>query len=90
MNVRQPIQIISLLVVIALGSAIAACASGQREGGRGRMQGPPPEAIEACSGKSEGDGVTFDGPRGESLSGTCQMVDDQLVAVPEGHASRHQ
>ncbi len=50
-----------------------------------RNQGPPPEAIEACQDKSEGDVVSFSGRRGESVSATCQTIGDILVAVPEGH-----
>lgn len=59
------------------------------EGGtRGRKQGPPPEAVEACKDKQEGDTVSFKGRRGESVSATCQTIEDQLVAVPEGHEPR--
>ena len=43
---------------------------------------PPPEAIKACEGKSEGDTVSFEGRRGETLEGICTMIDDQLVAAP--------
>ena len=52
-------------------------------GGNGRQQGPPPEAIEACEGKSVGDSVTFTDPRGGSHEGTCQEIDGQLAAAPE-------
>ena len=52
-------------------------------GGKGRQQGPPPEAIAACEGKSVGDSVTFTDPRGGSHEGTCQEIDGQLAAAPE-------
>ena len=52
-------------------------------GGKGRQQGPPPEAIAACEGKNVGDSVEFTGPRGESLEGTCQEIDGQLAAAPD-------
>ena len=50
---------------------------------QGRPNGPPPEAIEACENKSEGDTVSFETRRGDSVEGTCEMVEEQLVAVPE-------
>ncbi|MGZ3183642.1 MAG: hypothetical protein ACXU8N_14490 [Telluria sp.] len=37
-------------------------------------RGPPPEAIEACKGKQAGDSVTIKTPRGDTLTGTCQLV----------------
>ena len=81
------IKAINTMMILATLSAVPACASSNRGsgGGRGGMQGPPPEAIEACEGKSEGDSVTFAGRRGDSVPATCTMVNDQLVAVPEGH-----
>lgn len=51
--------------------------------GQGRPQGPPPEAIEACEGKSVGDSVEFSGRRGESIEATCQEKDGLLAAVPD-------
>ena len=50
----------------------------------GRRQGPPPEVIEACTGKAVGDAVSFTGRRGESVAATCQEINDQIVAVPKG------
>lgn len=47
--------------------------------------GPPPEAIEACEGKSEGDSVSFETRRGDILEGTCRTIEEQLVAVPNNH-----
>lgn len=49
----------------------------------GDHQGPPPEAIEACAGKTAGDSVVFTDGRGESLEATCQDRDGQMAAVPE-------
>jgi len=70
--------ILSMLLFLPLTS----CAS---EGGRdGRRQGPPPEAIKACEGKSSGDSVTFTGRRGESLKASCREIEGELAAVPEG------
>jgi hypothetical protein len=61
----------------------AGVAFGQPPGG-GRRSGPPPEAIKACEGKSPGDAVQVQTPRGETITGTCREVRGQLVAVPEG------
>lgn len=69
---------VSLLTLMPL----TACGKGNDNGRR--PQGPPPEAIEACEGKTAGDSVTFADREGESLSATCEEIDDQLVAVPEG------
>lgn len=46
---------------------------------------PPKEAIEACINKEEGDEVTFKGRKGEELSATCVIMNNQLVALPKGH-----
>lgn len=55
----------------------------------GRPQGPPPEAIAACEGKSEGDSCEFTNPRGDTLSGICQTVEEQLACAPEGGPGPH-
>jgi hypothetical protein len=79
----KAITILSMLVAIP----VSGCAEDSSRG-RDRKQGPPPEAIQACEGKQEGDIVSFTGGRGESVKATCQTVEDQLVAVPEGHDTR--
>ncbi len=33
--------------------------------------GPPPEAIDACKGKTDGDMCNFTSPRGDKITGTC-------------------
>ena len=44
---------------------------------------PPPEAIAACKGKSEGTAVQFTAPRGETLKGVCGLFEGVLAAMPE-------
>ena len=83
----MPIQkcvktIVPIMIVIMI--AVAGC-SGSNKGQRGKEQGPPPEAIKACNGKQAGDSVTFSGRGGTSLKATCQSINGQLAAVPEGH-----
>lgn len=72
-----------LLTLTILLPATLYAFGGGKSGGQGRQQGPPPEAIEACEGKSVGDSVEFTGRRGEALEATCQEKDGQLAAVPD-------
>lgn len=51
-------------------------------------RGPPPEAIEACEGKKEGDSCEFEGRRGK-VTGTCQTRRDQLVCVSKNKRKKH-
>lgn len=86
MKKRNLLRGLALMVLVCSISVVTACANSTRGGGpNGGQQGPPPEAIAACDGMKEGDSVSFEGRRGESVAGTCQLIDDQLVAVPEGH-----
>lgn len=55
--------------------------------GMERRMGPPPEAVDACSGKSEGTTVEFTTRRGDKITGVCRKIDDTLAAVPEGMGS---
>lgn len=76
---------IVLLTLISV--CLFSCAS-MAKGERGERRGPPPEAIEACVDKAEGDKVSFETPRGDTVEGTCQVMDDTLVAMPEHHKER--
>ena len=53
-----------------------------------RRQGPPPEAYEACEGKSVGDEAEFVNPRGETVTGTCEQRGDQLILLPDNFKGR--
>lgn len=71
-----------VLLVLATG-----CAGKEPRGDHrphGHHGGPPPEAIEACKGHSEGDKVTFNTPRGDEVTGICKKFPEHLMAVPEG------
>lgn len=86
MKTQNFVKGIAVIMILGLLSVVTACANSSREGGgRGGQQGPPPEAFTACEGKAEGDSVTFKGMRGETLKATCALINDELVAVPEGH-----
>lgn len=52
-------------------------------GQAGRPPGPPPEAIAACKGKTEGTQVSFTLRDGKSVTGTCRTMDGQLAAMPD-------
>lgn len=47
-------------------------------------QGPPQEAVDACSGKREGEVVRFKTPFGDNVSGVCRGIRGKMIAVPEG------
>lgn len=49
---------------------------------------PPQEAIDACVDKSEGESVSFETRRGDTLEGVCKVMEDTLVAVPLDHEDR--
>jgi len=49
----------------------------------GPLGGPPQQAIDACSGVSEGDACEFTAPHG-TITGTCMLIEGQLACVPEG------
>lgn len=74
--------LVPMMMVVMM--AVTACANNDQND-RGKQHGPPPEAIKACEGKQVGDSVSFAGRGGEALKATCQSIDDQLAAVPEGH-----
>jgi hypothetical protein len=75
----KKVQIFCLLALTIPGMAFAASGSSQSQSGQ--RKGPPPEAIAACNGKSEGTAVEFTTPRGK-VKGTCKKKGDQMVAVP--------
>jgi hypothetical protein len=70
------------LLLIA-GNAVTIAAENSGPPGRPPM-GPPPEAIAACKGKSEGTAVQFTTPRGDTLKGVCKLINGTLAAAPEG------
>lgn len=74
---KEPVAAPGLLAVIVT----AGVALGQPPGG-GHWQGTPPEAIQACEGKSPGDAVQFQTPRGDTITGTCREMQGRLVGVP--------
>ncbi|WP_128700496.1 hypothetical protein [Candidatus Velamenicoccus archaeovorus] len=54
---------------------------GEDPSGGGEMKAPPQEAIDACSGKAEGDTCQCRGPRGEEETGICVSTPDKKYFV---------
>jgi len=77
-RMRTTLGVIGAL--FAVSAALAAEAPPLPAGAR--RAGPPPIAVRACSGASDGDACTFSGLYGERVGGTCQHVDEQLACVP--------
>ncbi len=73
------------IIIAACALAFSALANNRAERGEGRPKSPPPEALEACIDKSVGDSVSFETRRGDTITGTCILLDEQLVAVPEDY-----
>ena len=48
----------------------------------GGHHGPPPEAYQACMGKTAGNAAQFTGPKGEIIQGTCEAEGEKLVLRP--------
>lgn len=67
---------------------VAFAQSSGEQGQSQRPHGPPPEAIEACSGSSADAACSFTGRRGETLSGSCFEGPQGLACRPEGHRPR--
>lgn len=69
--------------VLLMSSALAQAPSGSSNP-PSKPPSPPPEAIAACAGKTDGAPVSFKGRNGETLSGTCNLVEGVLAARPAG------
>ena len=83
----------SIACALALATLITVdTATAQPGGNEGERRGPPPEAIEACADKIEGDVCAFNGRRAESLEGTCFVPpgdDGELACKPSGGKGGH-
>lgn len=77
-------SLLALCTCFSLATTAASSSSSASSIDRGKPPGPPPEAVTACKGKSEGSEVSFTGRNGESFSGTCQTIDGVLAAMPKG------
>ena len=77
-------KVFTALFFASMVSASLSCAA---PGDRGRPQGPPPEALEACTDLAEGDACRFTGRRNDEITGTCIALpggEEGLACAPEG------
>jgi hypothetical protein len=80
---RFVIRIMLILLLLIGGMSVARAEETNRPPRpEGRMK-PPPEAIAACKGKSEGATGQFTTSRGDTLKGVCKQFDGILAVVPE-------
>ena len=75
--------ILATTVLSCICAANAFGQDGERRRPMGGHRGPPPEAYTACEDKSEGDTAEFVSPHGDTVAGTCELEDDQLVLRPD-------
>ncbi len=56
------------------------------QGGTGPFQGPPPAALEACSGRAQGAPCSFSAPNGNVIAGQCITPPNtsELACAPQG------
>ncbi len=78
MKTRATSLLASLILVLASQSALAY--NDQQEASKRR--GPPAEAYSACENMSAGETAQFVGPRGGTVSGTCEDQNGTLVLRP--------
>lgn len=51
----------------------------------GGRREPPPEAFQACEGKTVGSAAQLTTPRGDVVNGTCEKEGDRLFLRPDRH-----
>jgi len=89
MTLQKSIVCALIACAIGAGSATAANERGG-DGERGGRRGPPPEALQACVGASQGQACSFAGRQGETVTGTCEIPRaNELVCFREGGPPRH-
>jgi hypothetical protein len=106
---KRTVALVGLIVLIGAVSVYGAQTTGggpeggqmmrQMGGGESRSEGgrgfgPPPEAYQACVGKTAGATAQFTNPEGEVVTGTCREADGRLVLRPDqpkgqGREGRH-
>ncbi|MEN6373901.1 MAG: hypothetical protein ABFD75_03845 [Smithella sp.] len=77
------IKIMLVIFLLAGGAFTVQAEEMNRPPKQERRMKPPPEAIAACKGKSEGTKVQFTTPRGDTLTGICKQFEGTLAAMPK-------
>jgi len=78
--------LVAAMAVLQMASTVSAdegCDEGRH--GHGKRHAPPAEALDACSDAEEGAACSFVGRRDREITGTCEILRDDLACVPEGH-----
>lgn len=74
----------SLILCLPLACGAGLSLAGAASAPSGQPPGPPPEAVAACKGKTEGAQASFTARGGETVRGACQKVGDVLAVRPPG------
>lgn len=82
MNKSQKTSIVIALLALFVAFSSPGKEAFAQEPGR-RHHGPPPEAYTVCEDKSEGEAAEFVTPHGDTVTGTCELENDQLVLRPD-------
>lgn len=85
MNITKKTAVLITLLGILISTSAFGYDNSSQERGKGGHQGPPPEAYCVCEGKNAGDTAEFVSPRGDTVTGTCELDHDgeRLVLRPD-------
>ena len=72
-----------IIFIVILIMSLCSIAYARRSGHQPPHK-PPQEAIDACSNKSETHSCDFVTPHGDTITGTCEVIQNQLACKPEG------
>ncbi|MDI9244631.1 hypothetical protein [Marinobacter sp. CHS3-4] len=82
-----------MMAAVALYAALGAASLGTTAAAHppkpGTHHKPPEAALEACKGHKEGDSVSFETPKGDTLEASCKKISGKLAAVPVNHHKKH-
>lgn len=92
MNQSRPNPTLTAAALCIVLSTSHLALAQQSDQGRGERRGPPQQAFTACAELSAESQCSFQGKRGETLSGTCIVPpqgEESLVCAPADHQQRH-
>lgn len=80
----------TLSIVAAFAASLTLLQTVSAEQPRLGKRGKPPQvALDACANAAEGNACSFEGRRGDTLSGSCAIArSGDLACLPEGHRPR--
>lgn len=80
---RQGLYAVAAVIALSGLFPLSLWAGDQSMGRGGRPPGPPPEAVAACKGKTEGTAVEFTLRDGKTVKGICRTFNGQMAAAPD-------